>query len=162
MGDCVFCKIVEERQESESVIFEDDHVIALIALHQKPRNLGHAFLFPKAHIENIYELPKELDSALMAGLRRLAKASRGAFSTDGIQIRQNNEPAAGQDVFHLHFHVIPRFKNDDFEILAMSVYPPRSERRYEAVATCSLSRQRPLPATLADDFGLTYADRVGR
>ena len=47
MGDCVFCKIAEERQESESVIFEDDHVIALIALHQKPNNLGHALLFPK-------------------------------------------------------------------------------------------------------------------
>src|ERR1700761_6666015 len=144
MGDCVFCKIAEERQESESVVFEDDHVIALIALHQKPRNLGHALLFPKAHIENIYELPKELDSALMAGLRRLAKASRGAFSTDGIQIRQNNEPAAGQDVFHLHFHVIPRFKNDDFE-----------NTRYECI-----SAEKRAALTSRMQFGLCPAERL--
>jgi histidine triad (HIT) family protein len=115
MNDCIFCRIIEERRERDTVVFEDNFVIALISLHQKPSNLGHALLLPKAHIENIYELPKELDSALMAGLRTLAKASRSAFSADGIQIRQNNEPAAGQDVFHLHFHVIPRFKNDDFE-----------------------------------------------
>jgi histidine triad (HIT) family protein len=115
MDDCIFCRIIKERQEHDTVIFEDDVVIALISLHQKPGNVGHALLLPKAHVKNIYELPEELDTALMAGLRTLATASKSAFLADGIQIRQNNEPAAGQDVFHLHFHIIPRFANDDFE-----------------------------------------------
>lgn len=115
MNDCIFCRIVKERRVCDEVVFEDDLVIALISLHQKPSNLGHAILLPKAHVETIYELPSELDAALMASLRRLAKAVRYAFSANGIQIRQNNGAAADQDVFHLHFHVIPRFQNDGFE-----------------------------------------------
>ncbi len=48
-------------------------------------------------------------------MQRLARATKAAFSADGIQIRQNNEPAAGQDVFHLHVHIVPRFQGDGFD-----------------------------------------------
>jgi histidine triad (HIT) family protein len=112
---CVFCKIIAEGRERSTVIFEDDRLIALLSLHQKPRNQGHALLLPKTHVPDICMLPASLDAPLMAALRRLAAASKKAFEADGIHIRQNNQPASGQDIFHLHFHVVPRFDGDDFD-----------------------------------------------
>ena len=115
MNKCVFCEIVAKRMDPELTVFEDEHVIAHVSLHQKPENHGHIFIIPKKHIQNIYELPEELNAPLMSALRLLSRAIKKAFSAEGIHIRQNNEPAAGQDVFHLHFHIIPRYQGDDFE-----------------------------------------------
>jgi len=116
MSRCVFCEIIAKRIDSELTVFEDEHVIGQVSLQQKPSNHGHALLIPRLHVQDIYALPKELDAPLMSGLRLLARASKKAFAADGIHIRQNNERAAGQDVFHLHFHIIPRYQADDFEI----------------------------------------------
>lgn len=115
MKKCVFCEIVAKRIDSELTVFEDEQVIAQVSLLQKPGNHGHVLLIPKKHIQNIYELAEELNAPLMSALRLLSRATKKAFSAEGIHIRQNNEPAAEQDVFHLHFHVIPRYQRDDFE-----------------------------------------------
>jgi diadenosine tetraphosphate (Ap4A) HIT family hydrolase len=115
MSKCVFCEIVAKRMDPELIVFEDEQVIAQISLDQKPGNYGHALVMPKKHIQNIYELSEELNAPLMSALRVLSRAVKRAFSAEGIHIRQNNEPAAGQDVFHLHFHVIPRYQGDAFE-----------------------------------------------
>lgn len=115
MNTCVFCEIVAKRIDPELTVFEDEHVIAQICLGHKPRNHGHVLVIPKKHIQDIYALPEELNAPLMSALRLLSRATKKAFSAEGIHIRQNNEPAAGQDVFHLHFHVIPRYRGDAFE-----------------------------------------------
>ena len=115
MKECVFCEIVAGRMDPELTVFEDEHVIAQMSLGQKPGNHGHVLVMPRRHVQNIYELPEELNAPLMSALRLLSRATKKAFSTGGINIRQNNEPAAGQDVFHLHFHVIPRYREDAFE-----------------------------------------------
>ncbi len=115
MSDCIFCRIIAERSEEDVTVYEDDAVIGLISLHQKPANLGHVLLLPKAHIPAIYQLPQALDVPVMSALRVLARAVKKAFSAEGVHIRQNNEAAAGQDVFHLHFHIVPRFNGDGFE-----------------------------------------------
>jgi histidine triad (HIT) family protein len=115
MIKCVFCEIVAKRIDPELTVFEDEQVIAQVSLGQKPGNHGHVLIIPKKHIQNIYEVSEELDAPLMSALRLLSCATKKAFSAEGIHIRQNNEPAAGQDVFHLHFHVIPRYQGDDFE-----------------------------------------------
>lgn len=115
MTPCTFCKIIGKEMDSDLTVFEDEHVIAQISLLQKPGNHGHVLVIPKQHIKNIYELPAELNAPLMAALQRMACAVKKAFAADGINIRQNNEAAAGQDVFHLHFHVVPRFQDDTFE-----------------------------------------------
>jgi len=115
MDKCVFCEIVAKRIDPELTVFENERVIAQISLGQKPGNHGHVLVIPKKHIQNIYELSEELDAPVMSALRLLSRATKKAFSAEGIHIRQNNEPAAGQDVFHLHFHVIPRYQGDDFE-----------------------------------------------
>lgn len=115
MSNCIFCKIIADQSESDLTVYENDHVVALISLQQKAANLGHVLLLPKAHTENLYALPDDSDVPMMAALKILARATKQAFAADGINIRQNNEAAAGQDVFHLHFHIIPRFDDDAFD-----------------------------------------------
>jgi diadenosine tetraphosphate (Ap4A) HIT family hydrolase len=139
MAECVFCEIVTERTNPELAIFENEFVIGQISLHQKPGNHGHVLVLPKRHVPNIYELPDELNAPLMSALRLLSVAVKKAFAAEGVQIRQNNEPAAGQDVFHLHFHIIPRYEGDRFET-----------QKYE---TLSLDRRRELAEILRTVLG---------
>jgi histidine triad (HIT) family protein len=108
MTDCVFCKIAaRDFDATDLTVFDDGKIFVLVSLYQKRGNHGHVLVIPKAHIQNIYGLPNDLAAPLMAAISMTATAVKTAFSADGIQIRRNNEPAAGQDVFHLHFHVIP-------------------------------------------------------
>ena len=116
INECVFCEIAAKRIDPELVVFENEQVLACMSLHQKPGNHGHVLVVPKEHFQNIYELSEELNAPLMSAIRLISRATKKAFSSEGIQIRQNNEPAAGQDVFHLHFHVIPRYKGDAFQM----------------------------------------------
>src|SRR5688572_5729107 len=115
MDKCAFCGIAAKRVDPELTVFENEQVFAQISLHQKPQNRGHVLVIPKRHVQNIYELPDDLDAPLMSALRLISRATKKAFNAEGILIRQNNEPAAGQDVFHLHFHVVPRYRGDGFE-----------------------------------------------
>lgn len=115
MNKCVFCEIVAKRRDPELTVFEDAYVIAQVSLHQKRGNQGHVLVMPKKHVQNIYEVPDELHAPMMSALRLLAQATKKVVNAEGIHIRQNNETAAGQDVFHLHFHVIPRYHGDGFD-----------------------------------------------
>ncbi len=115
MNKCVFCDFILNRIDQELIVFEDKYIIARVDLAHKPNNHGHVLVIPKKHIQDIYELSEELYIPLMSALRLLSRAVKKAFSAEGVNIRQNNESAAGQDVFHLHFHVIPRHKGDEFE-----------------------------------------------
>jgi histidine triad (HIT) family protein len=69
---------------------------------------------PVRHVEQIYHLDEDLAGPLMMTLARVAAGVKAAFSADGVSIRQNNDRHGGQDVFHVHFHVIPRFAGDGF------------------------------------------------
>ena len=116
MNSCIFCQIAAHHPvHAELTVFENEHVFAQISLSQKRGNFGHVLVIPKRHIKDIYELPQDLDAPLMSALRLTAKAVKESFIADGVHIRQNNESASGQDVFHLHFHVIPRYHGDRFE-----------------------------------------------
>lgn len=123
MDKCIFCEIVAKRMEPELTVFENDYVIAQVSLHQKLGHEGHVLIIPKKHVQDIYALPEDLDAPLMSALRLLARVVKKAFLAEGIHIRQNNEGAGGQDVFHLHFHVIPRYQDDDFEMKAYERLP---------------------------------------
>lgn len=141
MRKCVFCEISAGRIDSELTVFEDEHVIAQMSLLQKPSNHGHVLVMPRKHTQNIYELSEELNAPLMSALRLLLCATRKAFSAEGVHIRQNNEPAAGQDIFHLHFHVIPRYQADDFETrqyerLPRQIRKELAEKLRTAISVC--------------------------
>ena len=115
MNNCVFCEITAGVRDPELRVYEDEDVIAQMSLHQKPGNHGHVLVLPRDHIQNIYDMPDALNTPLMAALRLLSRAVKRAFAAEGIHIRQNNELAAGQDVFHLHFHIVPRYGDDAFD-----------------------------------------------
>ncbi len=82
--------------------------------YQQPGNRGHMLVVPIRHVAEIYEIDGALADPLMATLARVAAAVKTACSSEGVSIRQNNGEHSGQDVFHLHFHVVPRFAGDGF------------------------------------------------
>jgi histidine triad (HIT) family protein len=109
--DCLFCKIVAGEIPADKV-FEDEDFIAVIDI--KPVNLGHVLLIPKAHYRNLLDLPADILDKLGAHLQKLSLAVKQATGADGINIGMNNEPAAGQLIFHQHSHIMPRFTDDGF------------------------------------------------
>jgi histidine triad (HIT) family protein len=111
---CPFCAIVSGALTPEVVAYGDAHTAVFPSLHQQPRNRGHMLVVPVPHIAQIYDVEGVLAGALMTTLARVARAVKRACLADGVTVRQNNEAAGGQDVFHVHFHVVPRFVDDGF------------------------------------------------
>lgn len=105
--NCIFCKILAGEIPSTAV-YEDDDFKAILDVNPAAR--GHVIILPKNHAANIYELPDEDASKIMVVAKKIATAIEKAYHCDGVNILQNNGEAAGQTVFHLHVHVIPRFK----------------------------------------------------
>jgi histidine triad (HIT) family protein len=66
-------------------------------------------------VRDLYTLPDDLAAPVLLAVRATARAVKEVFRADGITVRQNNEAAGGQDVFHFHIHVVPRFHGDDFD-----------------------------------------------
>lgn len=106
MENCVFCKIIN-RQLPAYIISENENVIVFVSKHNDP------LVVPKKHVKDIYELDSETGSEIMKELIKTAKAVKKGLGSEGVYITQANEPAAGQDVFHLHFHVYPRFQEQN-------------------------------------------------
>lgn len=111
--NCIFCKILAGEIPSTAV-YEDDDFKAILDVNPAAR--GHVIILPKNHAANIYELPDEDTSKIMIVAKKIATAIEKAYHCDGVNILQNNGEAAGQTVFHLHVHVIPRFKGDTVNI----------------------------------------------
>jgi histidine triad (HIT) family protein len=111
MENCIFCKIIKGEIPCEKV-YEDDDFFAFLDI--KPVNLGHTLLIPKTHIKNLYEFPDKLISKAGPIIKKLALALKNGINADGVNLGMNNDEAAGQLVFHTHFHIIPRFKNDGY------------------------------------------------
>ena len=109
----IFKKIIAGEIPSEK-IYEDDHVYAFLDI--VPTNPGHALVVPKVWSENLLDTDPEILAHVMSAVQKVARAVKQATGADGINIHQNNGEAAGQKVFHLHFHVIPRFANDGYEL----------------------------------------------
>lgn len=107
--DCIFCKIATGEIPSEK-LYEDEYVFVFLDAH--PVNPGHALVIPKMHYVNIFDIPEDTFAQVMTNAKKVAGIIKETLNTDGINIGMNNEPAAGQAVFHAHVHVIPRFEND--------------------------------------------------
>ena len=86
-------------------IYEDEHTLAFMDV--MPQVDGHCLVIPKVGARNLLDAELSTLTPLMATVQRVARAAMAAFKADGVQIRQYNEPAAGQTVFHLHFHIMP-------------------------------------------------------
>jgi len=104
---CIFCRIAQ-KQVPASFVYEDEKAIAFLDI--KPLNEGHTLVIPKSHYESIFEIPVDLISQLHGVTKRIALAVKKATNADGISISQQNGKAAGQEIFHLHVHIIPRYE----------------------------------------------------
>jgi len=101
---CVCGKIVAGAAPA-SVVFRDDEVVAFMAA--SPSAPGHVLVVPRAHYETCFDLDDELAGPLFRMAIRIARAIKQLYQPDGIRLVQNNGPAAGQSVFHVHVHVLP-------------------------------------------------------
>ena len=130
MSECVFCRIVA-RQIPASVVDEDEQTLAFMDLGQV--NPGHVLVALKRHAPDIYALDASQAAALFAAAARVARAIRGAFAPQGLSVYQANGKAAGQTVFHLHLHLVPRYEGDGMSFSWPVKNPPR-ERLEEHAA----------------------------
>jgi len=107
--DCIFCQIVDGEIPAR-VVYEDDDVLAF--LDANPMAPGHTLVVPKHHHETLGDLPDDEGSAVFAALHRLAPLVEDAVDADASTVAFNNGEAAGQEIPHVHGHVIPRFEGD--------------------------------------------------
>lgn len=128
--NCIFCKIIDGQIPS-STVYEDDDFKAILDI--APANKGHVIVLAKNHVENVFELSDELASKLMPVVAKIARAVKETMNCDGINILQNNGTAAGQTVFHLHVHIIPRYDQDN-EILTWNTKSYEDGEAAELVA----------------------------
>lgn len=113
MSDCIFCKIAAGEIPTNT-LYEDDKVKVIFDI--SPATLGHALVIPKEHAANVFEIQDDLLAHAHIVAKKIAAALKEATGCKGVNILQNNGEVAGQSVFHLHIHVIPRYDDDDAHI----------------------------------------------
>ena len=107
--DCIFCKLANGEIPTNAV-YENEEFKVILDL--APASKGHCLVIPKNHYENALTADEEVPGKAMMLAVKVGKAMKEALGCDGVNILQNNGEAAGQTVFHLHIHVIPRWKGD--------------------------------------------------
>lgn len=107
--NCIFCRIANGEIPSKT-LYEDEEFRVILDL--QPATRGHALILPKEHHRNLYDLPDETASRVMALAKRMAVRMTDKLNCHGFNLIQNNGEAAGQTVFHFHLHLIPRYEND--------------------------------------------------
>jgi len=126
MSGCVFCKIVNGDAPS-SKVYEDKNFLAFMDLN--PVNKGHVLIIPKKHSELMSTTDAQLLQKFMVIAERVGSAIRkSGVKCDGINLFLADGEAAGQEVFHIHLHLIPRFKKDGFGFKFPKGYGKKSER----------------------------------
>ena len=109
---CVFCEIVRGTAQS-SAVYADDTVMAFMDI--QPVNEGHVLVIPRAHAAHLSELDEETGAQLFRVAMKLSQAIRQSeVRCEGIDLFLADGEAAGQEVFHVHLHIIPRFRGDGF------------------------------------------------
>jgi histidine triad (HIT) family protein len=107
--DCLFCKIVDKTIPAK-IVYEDDSAIAFLDIH--PRSPGHTVVIPKFHAPTLIELPDELVAKLFSAVKKVDEKIVKTIHPDGVTIGINQGAASGQEVDHLHIHLMPRAHND--------------------------------------------------
>lgn len=120
--NCIFCKLANGDIPTSS-LYEDDNFNVIF--DAGPATPGHALIIPKAHAANVFEMEDDLLGAAHVLAKKLSKILMEVFEADGINILQNNFPAAGQSVFHFHIHLIPRKEHDG----AIGMWKPGEQDR---------------------------------
>jgi histidine triad (HIT) family protein len=108
--DSIFTKIIK-REIPANIIYEDEATIAFFTI--EPVQKGHTLVVPKEPFENIFDGDEEALANLMKVAKRIAPTIQKITGADGVNLIMNNGAGAGQEVFHAHLHVVPRFLGDE-------------------------------------------------
>ena len=104
--NCIFCLIVNGDAPAQKV-YEDDDCLAFMDI--MPQSDGHVLVIPKRHAAQIFDVTADEAAKLIRVTHKIAGAVRNAMQPDGVMLAQLNGADAGQTVFHLHFHIVPRY-----------------------------------------------------
>lgn len=111
MQDTIFTKIIQ-REIPADILYEDEHALAFLDIN--PNSVGHTLVVPKKPFVNIFDIDDETLTRLMHAVRIVALALQQTLQAEGMHINSNHGAAAGQEVFHFHFHLIPRHARSEF------------------------------------------------
>jgi histidine triad (HIT) family protein len=109
VNECPFCAIVAGRLDQQ-VVAADGEVVAFLC--NPPATQGHTLIVPRRHRTDIWDVEPDELARMTELARRLAAAMREHLGAVGVNLRQNSGARAGQDVFHVHLHVVPRYEDD--------------------------------------------------
>ncbi len=107
--DCIFCRIVDGDIPARTV-HEDDDVLAFLDVN--PLAPGHTVVIPKSHHQYVRDLPADLSASVFETVHALVPAVQDAVDADAHTVAINDGPAAGQEIPHVHVHIVPRFDGD--------------------------------------------------
>ncbi|MBU2103773.1 HIT family protein [Patescibacteria group bacterium] len=119
MEDTVFGKIIRRELPAE-IVYEDEETLAFLDI--EPVSPGHTLVIPKKAVRNIFDVDDETLAAVMRTVRKISPAVRDSVGAKGVHVNSNHEPEAGQVVFHLHMHIIPRMERNAFEVWPKTTY----------------------------------------
>jgi histidine triad (HIT) family protein len=118
---CIFCRIIRDEIPSHK-IYEDERTLAFLDI--SPSALGHTLIIPKAHVTRVEDLSEEDAEALFNALHGLVGGIQSAMEVPSSTIGINNGPESGQEIPHVHIHVIPRTRGDRGRIIQGLVQVP--------------------------------------
>jgi len=109
--DCVFCEIVEGRSPA-TLVFEDQSCLGFLPLPEGRLAEGHVLVIPRRHVADLFEASEGDLEAVIGAVRRVSDGLREALGASGVNVLNASGPNSDQSVFHLHFHVVPRWADD--------------------------------------------------
>lgn len=135
--DNVFAKILRGEIPAAKV-YEDAHVLSF--MDAMPQSEGHTLVIPKTEARNVFDIAPDALGELIKATQHVAKGVQRAFQPDGMRLIQFNEPAAGQTVFHIHFHIVPCYAGKEVRMHARefadrTVLAEHAEKIRAALAT---------------------------
>lgn len=126
MSACIFCKIIAGKAEA-SLVYRDETCVAFMDI--QPVTPGHLLVVPVQHAEALADLPAETGGSMFQVAQTLASALRASgLRCEGVNLFLADGEAAGQDVFHIHLHVFPRYRGDGFGLKFPPNYFTRPNR----------------------------------
>ena len=139
MESCIFCQIIDGKAEA-SRVYEDEICLAFMDI--QPVNSGHVLVVPKVHFKDLSDLPADIGAHLFQVAQRISLTMPTTqVKSEGIALFLAHGEAAGQEVFHVHLHIIPRFAGDEFGFRFGSNYANLPERQELDVVAAQIKQQ---------------------
>jgi histidine triad (HIT) family protein len=114
MIDCTFCSIARGESSAE-ILYQNEHAVAILDIN--PIHYGHVLVLPRQHAETFLEVPETELGGLIRATQIVSRAVVNSLNPPGFNIFSNNGKAAGQSVFHFHFHITPRYADDNIRFI---------------------------------------------